>query len=385
MIKKMKYIKIAVTNDLLTDQRVDRSCKALVEAGYVVTLIGRRLPESSQLVERCYTTRRMRLVFRRSALFYAEYNLRLFLRLLISKADAFYSNDTDTLLACTMAAKLRRKKLFFDAHELFPDVPELVGKPIVQKVWCWVEKICLPRVDAAISVCSSVAEEYGRRYGVKMMVVRNLPDGNVARQDLRPQMQGGKYMLLYQGAVNVGRGVKEAIDVLQWLPNCRLVIAGDGDLREGLQHYASTLEWSDRVTFLGRVEPDKLHQLTIQADLGLCMLEDLGLNYRFALPNRIADFAAAGVPLIATDFCEIRHVIDEYQIGELVPSCPHEKEGVEYQQYVLNLSQVISSALDKWSEMDIAERSRRFDRARHDLNWNTEKKKFQEKIRTILI
>ena len=38
-----KRIVMAVTNDLLTDQRVDRSCRALREAGYEVTLIGRKL------------------------------------------------------------------------------------------------------------------------------------------------------------------------------------------------------------------------------------------------------------------------------------------------------------------------------------------------------
>ena len=113
-----KRIIMAVTNDLLTDQRVDRSCRALQEAGYEVTLVGRKLPTSEALEARNYRCVRMRLMFRRSAAFYAEYNLRLLIRLLVMPADAFYANDSDTLLACRLAAGLRRKKLFFDAHEL---------------------------------------------------------------------------------------------------------------------------------------------------------------------------------------------------------------------------------------------------------------------------
>ena len=167
---------MAVTNDLLTDQRVDRSCRALQESGYAVTLIGRRLGHASgfghtsnevaekALDARPYRCVRMRLLFRRSALFYAEYNMRLLLKLLLMRADAFYANDSDTLPACCWAARLRGKKLLFDAHELFPDVPELVGKPRVQRVWKWVERTCLPRVDAAITVSQSVAEEYRRRW-----------------------------------------------------------------------------------------------------------------------------------------------------------------------------------------------------------------------------
>ena len=69
----MSRIIIAVTNDLATDQRVDRTCRALAEEGWRVTLVGRRLHGSPALAPRPYGTRRMRLLFRRSALFYAEY------------------------------------------------------------------------------------------------------------------------------------------------------------------------------------------------------------------------------------------------------------------------------------------------------------------------
>ena len=71
----MRRIIIAVTNDLATDQRVDRTCRALTDIGWQVTLVGRRLPDSPRLAPRPYATRRMHLLFRRSAFFYAEYNL----------------------------------------------------------------------------------------------------------------------------------------------------------------------------------------------------------------------------------------------------------------------------------------------------------------------
>lgn len=377
----------------MTDQRVDRTCRALTEAGYRVTLIGRRLPASVPLAARPYRTERMRLLFRRSALFYAEYNIRLLLRLLTLKADAFYANDSDTLPACAVAAKLRRKPLLFDAHELFPDVPELEGRTRVQAVWRWVEKRWLPRVTAAFTVCKSVADEYRWRYGIEMKVVRNMPDavsnqqpvaGNVlSTVNLGFAHNPESPILLYQGAVNVGRGVREMLDTMEWLPDCRLVIAGDGDERTALEQYADSLPWKERVVFTGRLEPATLKTLTRQASLGLCLLEDLGLNYRYSLPNRIGDFAQAGVPLLATDFPEIAAVLQEYGIGQLVPPCPQEKGDENYRQYVRDLSRQIADTLDCWKTMPKEERERRFARAGEELCWEREKKVLIEAVDAI--
>lgn len=398
-----KHIAVAVTNDLLTDQRVDRTCRTLAEAGYRVTLVGRRFRNSRTLPEREYQTNRMQLIFTKSALFYFEYNFRLFLRLLRLRPDAVWANDTDTLLACTLAARLLRRPLIFDAHELFPEVPELVGRPRVKAVWQWIEKKCLPHVKVAYTVCQSVAEEYQRRYGVEMHVVRNLQSGysgstqppvgkadsihnSVEQMEIPPTScsnHNGHNILLYQGAVNVGRGVREAIDALEWLPEYRLVVAGDGDQRKELQAYTASLPWGERVTFTGRVEPQALHEITKSADLGLCLLEDLGLNYRYSLPNRVGDFIRAGVPLLATDFVEIRRVTEAYGTGALTEACPREKSGTGYHAYVRRLAEKIDETLKTWREMPASEREARFDRARRELCWEEEKKRLLAPLDTI--
>ena len=395
MTNTSPHIIVAVTNDLVTDQRVDRTCRALSADGWRVTLVGRRLPHSPELAPRGYAVRRMRLLFRRSAAFYAEYNIRLFLLLLFSRADAVFSNDTDTLAACCLAACLRCKPLYYDAHELFPDVPELQGRPRVQNVWKWIERKALPHVTQAFTVSQSVADEYRRRYGIEMTVVRNVPDSSQSNSLIRKcvnslvkdshihtltqsHIQAFSILnsqLLYQGAVNIGRGIREMIDVLPLLPDCRLVVAGDGDLLEQMKAYAAALPWHDRVEFLGRVQPDRLRALTAQATLGLCLLEDLGLNYRYSLPNRIADFAQAGVPVLATDFPEIRRVIEEYGTGTLVEPLPADKEGEAYRQYLARLAEAVRAALRHWRDMPEQEYRRRFARAADELNWQHEQKK----------
>lgn len=384
---------MAVTNDLVTDQRVHRSCTALTEAGYDVTLIGRLLPVSLP-VSRDYHTERMRLIFRRKAFFYAEYNIRLFLRLVFAKVDAIYSNDTDTLAACYLAARLRGKPLFFDAHEMFPEVPELVGRTRVKRFWERIEAFVLPRMSrrkdmAAVTVCQSIANIYKERYGITMAVVRNVPmrEDCVKDVDIRELLQmipKGRRILLYQGAVNVGRGIEAVMDAMPHLNDCQLIVAGVGDKYEELRRRAEGME-CDNITFLGRVEPSMLHGLTRHADLGISLLENRGLNYYYSLPNRIADFVQAGVPVLATDFPEIHRVVENYGIGTLVPPAKYNPTTRESEwPNSEEMCKIIKDSLSSWDSVSDEHKARLFSKASADLSWDNDKKILLNVIDTII-
>ncbi|MBK9626950.1 MAG: glycosyltransferase [Flavobacteriales bacterium] len=130
---------VTVTNDLGTDNRVHRTCTVLQELGYAVLLVGRALPGSLPL-DRPYGTHRMRLLFRKGAWFYAEYNLRLFLLLIFRRSSLIVANDLDTLLAAWMAARLKGSQLVYDSHEYFTEGPELVERPRVRRIWLAIER-----------------------------------------------------------------------------------------------------------------------------------------------------------------------------------------------------------------------------------------------------
>lgn len=364
---------MAVTNDLVTDRRVMRHAEALREGGCDVVLVGR-----NELGVRSQKTWK----------FYAEYNLRLWWRLLRMKCDVVWANDTDTLPACCVAAKIKRRKLVMDAHELFPEVPELVDRPRVKRVWEQIERRLMPKCDVLLTVCQSIADYYKVKYGVEMAVVRNV-SGCGSGEKCPASKQGtlkdretaakneetagcstlpSYRTLLYQGSVNKGRGVDWAIDALGYLPGCRLLVAGVGDLLEEMKAYAEGKEWRERVVFLGRLTPEELEQLTPQADVGLVMLEDMGLNYHYALPNRIGDFVAAGVPMVVSDLPEMAAVVRRYGVGEVI----EEKRDNGYESRVESLAEAVKRVLTRdWKEDDFAE-------ARKDMDWNKEKNKLLE-------
>ncbi|MCA1760901.1 MAG: hypothetical protein LC658_14130, partial [Bacteroidales bacterium] len=123
--KAKKRIIVSVTSDLVSDNRVHKTCTTLGEMGFEVLLVGRKLAGSQPLSPRNYQTKRIKLFFNKGPLFYACFNFRLFCLLLFSKCDLLLSNDLDTLPANFLASKLKNKPLVYDSHEFFTEVPEL--------------------------------------------------------------------------------------------------------------------------------------------------------------------------------------------------------------------------------------------------------------------
>jgi len=309
---------VSVTNDLVTDQRVHKVCTSLLNAGYEVLLVGRKL-KHSPTVTREYSTHCMRLLFNRSFFFYAEYNIRLFFYLLFSNVDVLLANDTDTLLANYLVAKMRRKPLVFDAHELFPEVPEVVNRRFVKAFWTKIEDWIFPHLKYSYTVCGSIANYYNTSYQMNMQVVRNIPLASSCTESAHSPIESqGKHVLLYQGAVNVGRGIEWIIDAMPYLEDYVFYIAGDGDVMQEMKERAAGKNVQDRVFFLGRIPFETLSDYTACADIGINLLENRGLSYYYSLPNRIFDFIHHHIPVLATDFPEIRQIITTYSIGELV-------------------------------------------------------------------
>ncbi|MDP2335556.1 MAG: glycosyltransferase [Bacteroidota bacterium] len=312
----VKKVSLSVINDLMTDNRVHKVAVSLQQMGFEPVLVGRLLPES-QSVERNYPIHRMKLVFRKGPMFYFEYNLRLFFYLLKSDFDILVANDLDTLPANYLVSRIRKKPLIYDSHEYFTEVPELIGRPVVKAIWTKLEKLLVPRVDAAYTVCDSIAEVYHDLYGVDFKVVRNLPvcsQLEIPSPEITEKSDEPK-IILYQGALNLGRGIEAAIRAMQYMDGAVLWLAGDGDLTAQLKQMVAELKLEPKVKFLGRLPLGELSRITRQADLGISLEEDLGLNYRFALPNKLFDYIQAGVPVLVSNLPEMRHIVDHYQIG----------------------------------------------------------------------
>lgn len=307
-----KRIILTVINDLVTDQRVHRVATTLA-AHHHVKLVGRKLRHSKD-IHRDYQTHRFRLLINKGPLFYFCFNIRLFFYLLIKPFDVVVANDLDTLLACFMAAKLKGKQLIYDSHEFFTEVPELVNRPHTQGIWQHLEKILLPKIKYASTVCQSIAEAYHEKYGIRMEVIRNVPFykdcPGPTQRDLHETP-----VLIYQGSLNMGRGIENLIDAMVYLEEFLLLIVGTGDIADKLYQQAKQKHLLNRIEFTGKLPFEELHQQTCKAHLGIALEENIGLNYYYALPNKLFDYVQARIPVLASPFPEMQRIIHQYDIG----------------------------------------------------------------------
>ncbi|MBP9789505.1 MAG: glycosyltransferase [Bacteroidia bacterium] len=280
---------------------------------------------SLQIPERPYQTKRFKLGFETGPLFYAFYNIRLFFFLLFSKADILVTNDLDTLLPNFIISRLKKSVLFYDSHEYFTEVPELVARPHIRNFWLSIEKFVFPKLKNVFTVNESIASIYTEKYKVPVSVVRNLPFRSVSKFSSVTRDGLGlpidKKIFLFQGAgINIDRGAEEAIEAIAKTENAALLFIGGGDVLSQLKEKVKAMKIAEKVFFLPKQPMEILYQYTSLADFGLTLDKDTNLNYRFSLPNKLFDYIQAGLPVLASDLPEVRKIIDQYKIGKIAPS-----------------------------------------------------------------
>jgi glycosyltransferase involved in cell wall biosynthesis len=307
----MKRLIFTVTNDLNYDRRMMRACTTLVDAGYDVKIIGRLQYNSLAIVSQSYNQKRLRCLFETGKAFYIEYNIRLFFYLLFQKFDAACAVDLDTILPVLIVSKLRRKKRFYDAHEYFTEVPELTGRPFTKSIWEKIGSFSIRKMTSCYTVSESLSTIFKEKYHKEFEVVRNipllLPFGKVKKQ--------GK-MILYQGAVNQGRGLEQLIDAIEDI-DIQVVIAGYGDIQQKIKQLIEAKGYQYKVILTGYLTPSQLYEQTAKAYIGYNLLDPVSLSYFYSLSNKFFDYIHAAIPSLSNPFPEYIKINQQYKVSHL--------------------------------------------------------------------
>ena len=243
-------------------------------------------------------------------------------------AGLYLASDLYTLPALAAAARRHRARLVYDSRELYTALDSAHGRPYVGAVWGAVERRAIPRTDAVLTVGDAIADRLRDRYGIaRPTVLHNAPeveDGAPPDRDaLRRALalpDDGRMVVLYQGLFRDGRGLRALTEAARAVEGVRLVLVGEGALEGEVRTWGAGL--GDRLVVHPFVPPDRLAALTPGADIGACLIEPLTESLRLSLPNKLFEYLAAGVPVLASPLPEIRAVVDR-GVGVLAdPSDP---------------------------------------------------------------
>jgi glycosyltransferase involved in cell wall biosynthesis len=242
-------------------------------------------------------------------------------------ADAYHASDLQPLPFAWIVSVLRRKPLIYEAREISTDREAFQGFSGLVGLF---EGFLARRAEGFITTTQMRAEYFEDRYGLeRVTVVQNRPPykAPVESDHLRKALALGssEVICLYQGGLQQGRGLPELLRAATEVPNAHFVLLGAGLMESDLKRLAKELELEDRVHFLPPVPFSELHAWTASADVGVQLLQNTCLNHYTTDSNKLFEYAMAGLPVVASDFPEIRAILDQWGFGIPVDPADHER------------------------------------------------------------
>jgi len=247
--------------------------------------------------------------------------------------DLYIASDLYSLPLTERSARRRGTPVWYDSRELYTSLASLKGKVVRQAVWSLLEKYHARSARIVTTVNDSIADILKARFpAARVEVLHNYPLSEIdpSPVDLRgmESIPDNATILLSQGGLQKGRGAETALAALKSLPESVLVFLGSGAMKEEIVAMAKTFGVEQRVRHIEAVPYTGLINYTAAADIGLCLVENLGKSYFLSLPNKLFEYIAAGLPVIGSTFPEISAVINRHGVGICV-SPEHPEQVVE--------------------------------------------------------
>lgn len=255
-------------------------------------------------------------------------NWRAFSRVRKLSPDVVHFHDPE-LMFLGMLFSILGINVVFDVHENVPEdikdkywIPAWLRGP-VSVSYILVESICVRFFAAVVGATPDICQRYRTGSTVLLQNLPRLEEFAIGTDD-RSEVIAKDISVAYVGAITRIRGVDNIIKSLSLLgddQSVRFKLAGFFQ-EEGHQKDLEELpEWKD-VDFVGKVSREEVGPFLASAKAGLVTFLPAN-NHINAQPNKLFEYMAAGIPVIASDFPLWRKLIERYDCGYLVdPESP---------------------------------------------------------------
>jgi glycosyltransferase involved in cell wall biosynthesis len=316
-------VTMLLRNPFTHDSRVEKEAASLSAAGYAVTVVAEWRPGLLEADARGgYEIVRVRRGSARlPGMRMRQYGSRLTAALEETAPDILHAHDSDALLAVARVAGRRGIPFVYDAHELWLG-QENRGRSalyhaLFKAYYWWVQRRLVPRAAAVLTVSEPIRERLAATYGVPVSLVPNYPELVAAPPASRPlrtllsePIAEGAPIVLYLGGVQPGRGLEELVSALPSVPEAVLVCLGVTDTPHSLLALADELGVADRLRVVPPVPSEEVVGWAVSATVGVALATPISENNRFSLPNKLFQYMAAGIPVLANDFPHVRAIVE---------------------------------------------------------------------------
>ena len=378
----------------LRETRVQREAEALIEKGYEVDVLCLRYKDEL-FREEINGVHVVRLPVRRHKgrgllIQFIEYLSFLLWAFLLVSSRYFkrrYSiihvhNLPDFLVFAAMIPRFFGAKVILDLHDLMPEFFASRFKcgmnNLRVKLVKWQEKISCLFAHHVITVTELWRQNLIQR-GIppsKCSVVMNVADDRHFKPDIfsLSSQKDVPFRLLYHGVVTYHNGTDIILKALSMLsnelPGIFLTIHGSGDYLKTLQSLTHELKLDDYIRFsLDFVPMKDLPSLIAGNDIGIVPIRrDIFTNG--ILPTKLMEYAALGMPAIASRTSAIASYFDETMLEFFEPGdAAALARCIQTLYYDRPKCEVLSSNIQKFSQ---------------NHNWSTQKKGYIRLIQDLV-
>lgn len=301
--------------------------------------------------------------------------------------DVIYAHDFRTSYS---ALKLKRSntKLIYDVHDLYIEtinqhfpIRAKFHKKIIYKFliyfmrfvcYRW-EKKFMKSVDLVLTTNENYKNYLIEKYGNKNITItsnypkyKNVQHSNQIYFDLKIDLD--KKIVLYHGAFTEGRFLREIVSSSKYFnKNIVLVLIGNGPMENELK---KSLQDSSNIVFKDLVPYNELLNFISGATLGLMLIDPINLSKKYSLANKVTEYMASGLPVVASNSPENVRIINGFSSGYILDEI-NEK----------TISDLINNLIDNNSD-ELAKKGENGKSAIRDyLNWE----KVSEELKTEII
>jgi glycosyltransferase involved in cell wall biosynthesis len=245
------------------------------------------------------------------------------------RASAYHFHDPELLPAGLMLKLTTRAKVVYDVHEDYAaslkSAHYLPGflRPLLAGSVALLERIIYPRLDGIISATDEIGRKFNRHSHA--IIIKNYPDlaGFIERHAADDNKA---FQVVYAGVMTPERGLAEvvrAVAIADRNGNIRLSLFGKF-VPQGFEDTLRALPGSGMVEFRGHMPPEQVWHALADADAGVVCFRP-GPNHDHSMPNKLFEYMAAALPVVASDFPLWKEIIEGNQCGITVdPRFPEE-------------------------------------------------------------